>query len=217
MANVAFDADVLIKFSAYCLLPDVMREIVGDDTPTVLGVSQFSARARLERMPFNGDLTNVLASFDAGVAISARAEPSIEESTIAAELEFVAQRSGESLDTGESQLAAVVLARALQLFATGDKRAVVSFARLRAQYPSINSLAGKVLCLEMMLVRLLSAMEPSKVREAVCNEPQVDTAARISFACGNGQSVKADWLEGLRSYIKSLRRAAPDMLTSDDF
>jgi hypothetical protein len=57
-------------------------------------------------------------------------EPTVEESTLAAEFESLALAAALPLDAGESQLCAVLVSRNLPLLVTGDKRAITALESL---------------------------------------------------------------------------------------
>ena len=64
--------------------------------------------------------TAAKAAFRSFVDTAQIIEPTEEEQLMAADFELAAQRAAVALDSGESQLCAVLIARALRLLLTGD-------------------------------------------------------------------------------------------------
>src|SRR6185503_5833439 len=110
-------------------------------------------------------------------------EPIDEEQKFAAALELLAQREGLPFDTGESQLCAVLITRAVPQLLTGDKRAIAALARLLDLEDRLEPARGRVRCLEQLVRLLIDRAGIDHVRIAVCAEPSVDRALAMCFSC----------------------------------
>jgi len=106
-----------------------------------------------------------------------------------------------------------VLTRGISTLVTGDKRAIAALDRLLAIRGESERMTKRVLCLEQLLLRLLRRVPA--VRDAVCQEPRLDTALTLCFSCSSPDVAATSWTEGLNSYVCDVRRSAP-MLLADD-
>ncbi|MCL4673903.1 MAG: hypothetical protein KJZ64_13455 [Sphingomonadaceae bacterium] len=138
-------------------------------------------------------------------------EPTEAELETAAELEEAANRLNLQFDTGESQLAAILIHRDAALLATGDKRAIAAIAALAP-----DDLAGRVAPLEALLLQIAARIGIEQLRTRICSEPGADRSAAICFACHRREAVIAADVEAcLASYLGELARAAGPVLISD--
>lgn len=72
--------------------------------------------------------------------------------------------------------------------------------------------AGKIRCLEQLVLQPLSCENYSQFRVAVCRQPGVDKTLAICFSCRVEQATLEGITEGLRSYINDLRSQAERIL-----
>jgi hypothetical protein len=210
--DVAIDNDVLIKTSVYGLINDLVHGVHGESIG-VLGAARFVVVRRIARMELAGDRAaaqEVFLKFMDGASVL---EPVADELHVATQIETTAQRRGLALDAGESQLAAIVINRAIQLLETGDKRAIRAFEALIDELEALATLAGKLRCLEQLMLRCADEGDPSVLAQAICSEPQVDRSLSICFRCFSPppQGPALD-RTGLESYIEALRADAPRVL-----
>lgn len=211
--RAAVDNDILLKGACYGLLQEVAAVLaVKAGECGVLGAARFVVRDKIVRTKFSQDKKVILGNLNAFLSISTALEPAKEEQAIAARLESSALRLGLSLDAGESQLCAMVIERALPLFVTGDKRAITALGRLIEEDNSIAKLRGKLMCLEQLVLLLLTQNSFALVRAAICLEPEVDKALTICFSCQSAGVSEATARQGLESYVRDLRFAAALML-----
>lgn len=209
------DTDILLKMAHYGLLAASLRCL--DEAPDrigVLGAARFMARRRLSKLAE----AELLDEMEACIQDLQIIEPSEEELIFAAEIELQATKLSVDLDEGESILCAVAVYRSLEWIATGDKRAVVAIETLMQRTEDLRDLAGKVLCLENLVLRLLLGGDPQAIRSSICGKPSVDKALAICFSCTSATSSPQSWFEGLSSYVAGLHRQAPTALrpvTSD--
>lgn len=207
------DNDVLFKGACYGLLHDLIRAVCPQGGEIgVLGSARYVVPKKIERTRLRQSPSNALRVLTGFLNQANLLEPLAAEQKMAADLELLAQRSGVSLDTGESQLCSVLICRLLPLLMTGDKRAIVAIEGLLDADARLRFIGGKVLCLEQAFLSAVSRNGINAVRSAVCAEPVVDKALTICFSCHNESVAPEDHVEGLQSYIEHLRLAAPRVL-----
>lgn len=211
--QVAADNDIVLKAVAYGLSssfwPRQTEPVIG-----LLGAARYVVPYWLDRLA--ADVATARAEFEALLAAAEQLEPSIDELGLAADIETAAQRVGLPLDSGESQLAAMVMERSVPFLETGDKRAVKSLELLRGKVDDLERLDGRIRCLEQVVHRLVSdeATFPG-IATAVCAQPDIDKTLTICFACHSaGLGTREGVLEGLDSYISSLRAEASNLLAA---
>ena len=215
MSSAAADNDILYKGAWFGLLREIIAAIPANPSETiVLGHARFVVGKRLEKqqkknMPGASRALEALAAF---LPALVQAEPTTEEQLFAATVENAAQAAGLALDSGESLLCAMTLRRPLNWLATGDKRAIHALEVLARDDEALKALAGRVVCLEQLFVRLLGDGTASQIRTAVCREAHADKAIAACFACSSSSLNPDDWGAGLRSYINALRAQAPTVL-----
>lgn len=207
------DNDVLLKGACYGLLTELLGSISSIQSIGILGSAQFVVPTRIHKRKLKTGTSQAIALFQKFLASVSVVEPTSQEQHLAADLEIMAQRLGLSLDSGESQLCAVLAIRLLPLLITGDKRAISSVDMLLDHDANLRPLRGKVMCLEQLFLALLKDESTGVgIRTRVCAEPDVDKAMSSCFSCSGGVDSKDSQMEGLRSYIERLRTTAPRVL-----
>lgn len=208
------DNDIVLKGACYGLLPDVCGG--GADVPAKeLGVLSSCGFVVADRIRQHDSLRHSDRALQALVPFLDAAtvlDPTEDEQRLAADIELGAQKLGLPLDTGESQLCAVVVERSIPSMLTGDKRAVVAMEQLLNAYDWLSGACGRVRCLEQLVLVLIDRIEPDIVRDCICSEPSVDTALGICFSCHEDAATEASIVESLQSYINHLRSQAPHIL-----
>ncbi len=211
--RIAVDTDILVKASCYgsarLFWPGTLR--IG-----VLGAARFVAPDAIRRKGTLRGAPMALADFDALMLRASELEPTESEVSLAIELETAAALSAMRLDTGESQLAAIVASRALDEFETGDKGGIAALEAVMDEVPAIAVLVARVRCLEQLVRMVISTDEGlAALNESVCSEPGVDAALTFCFSCssGGGRS-RLEVLQGVDSFTDALRRAAPRVLAT---
>lgn len=214
MASSAVDNDVLIKLAAYRLLKPGLA-IFGDPTAVgVLGAARYVVPSAIARHAGIRDRSGAVEEWSAVADVVEALEPSASEVDLAAEIEEFATRTGQPLDTGESQLCAIVIERSYNHLATGDKRAIVAVENTLIDNPKLKVLRGKVVCLEQLILRLMTVLGAEQVRDGVCSEPGADRALTVCLSCASrGDGTRVDDA-GLASYIGYLRKGAPTVLAA---
>lgn len=199
-----FDNDAVLKLSAFQVWDAVSTTQLYP--PAILAVAKWSLakQASKARRVSNIDAFRIaVESFVAGCMII---EPTDVEIQFAISIEEAATALGGELDSGESQLVAVLIARHFSAMVTGDKRAIIALAQV-----GVEGLTGKIYCLEQVLQIIIASSDWQAVRVKVCSERQMDMAVAMVFACHSEPSIESV-SEGLESYIGNLRANAADLL-----
>lgn len=203
------DNDIILKTVCYDA-GELLREFTAETRVGVLGAAQYVVATRMRRANLRCGASLALLRLETFIQTAETIEPSSAESYLAAELEVLAQQQGIPLDSGESQLCAVVISRAVPWLLTGDKRAIRALERLLPLDSRIACLSKKVVCLEQLVLRI-EIKARGQLRLKICAEPKVDTALSICFGCSGSNSV--DGAIGLESYIAALRAEAQNILS----
>jgi hypothetical protein len=201
-----YDNDAALKLSAYGCWDWLAKSPYFP--PAILRVSTFSIRSQARKKAkfqisdadgFNAQLEKFLGQC---IVI----EPTDEEIAIATDLEEKATEVGGELDTGESQLIAVLVTRLFPYLVTGDKRAVRALVPLGLQHAD-----GRIVCLEQALRFVVENCDWAALRTNVCSEKRIDTACLTAFGCYSDPTQDI-LLEGLASLIGHLKKEAGALL-----
>jgi hypothetical protein len=213
--TVAIDNDILFKGACYGLLNELIATTCsGTEKVGTLGSARFVVAKKIEKNKHLRNHTAALAILFEFLHRSEALEPTQSEQHMAADLELAAQRLGINLDSGESQLCAMLVFRVLPILLTGDKRAITAMEKLIDADNRLIALCGKVRCLEQLVYDALTKGDHVAFRTAVCAEPEVDKALAICFSCTSQSVVLASIVEGLQSYVKALRAEATRVLST---
>ena len=210
--STVVDNDVLFKGACYGLLDKLVWTTSSSGVMGVLGSARFVVPKKIEKANLNGQPAVALGLFLAFLRQAETLEPTDREQRMAADLELAAQMLGVSLDTGESQLCAIVVQRSLPLLVTGDKRAVAAIESLIDSDARLVAICEKVKCLEQVFLGSVVRHGCATLRTCVCSEPGIDKALSICFSCKTRLLDDATVLEGLQSYIKDLRQRVTRVL-----
>jgi hypothetical protein len=203
------DNDILFKGACYGILSDLLAaHNDGVGAIGILGAARFVIPKKIKRAKLLGSIESAEKNLMTFLAQCKILEPTIDEQMLAAEFELAGQKLGVNLDIGESQLCAIVARRIIPLLLTGDKRAIIAIEELLSNGADLDSLCGRIKCLEQIWLSALEQTDFEKMRVAVCAEPEIDKTATICFACSSQQVSADDVVEGLHSYIKYLRLKA---------
>lgn len=213
--KVAIDNDILFKGACYGLLNEFIATSCSDtETFGTLGSAKFVVAKKIEKNKLLRNPGAALATLTQFLNRSEALEPSEHERNMAADLELAAQRLGVNLDSGESQLCAMIVLRILPLLLTGDKRAITAMEKLIDADSRLAALSGKIRCLEQLVYDALMKVDHAALRTAICLEPEADKALAICFSCKSESVVLASILEGLQSYVRALRTEAGRVLST---
>jgi hypothetical protein len=214
--DTVVDNDLILKSISYGLA-DVFWPDSDPDSVGILGAAKYVVGHEIGRGLLNrgvdaaqNDLSEFLSRCD-------ELEPTDEEIELAAQIEVCGQEHGLALDNGESQLAAIVVARDLPVLETGDKRAIAGLDAARSHLDALESLRGRVRCLEQIVRRVIGVEEGFEgFSDRVCSESGVDKSLSVCLGCfGDSPADRETALEALDQYIREVRRSAPTMLIKD--
>jgi hypothetical protein len=141
-------------------------------------------------------------------------EPEENETVLAAEFELEAQARALPMDPGESLLFALLISRQATLLITGDKRAIRSAEAIVNALSKHDLVAGRIACMEQLILHILNFSSPLDLHVRVCREPSVDKTLSICFSCCTGSFSDETATAGLTSYIVDLRNDAATVLVS---
>jgi len=207
------DNDILFKVACFGLFDElILTNCQPEGSVGILGAARYVVPKRIQKTVAATIAATAQASFQTLLDVAEIIEPTDEEQLMAADFELAAQRAGVALDSGESQLCAVLIVRVLPLLLTGDKRAICALEHLLDTDARLNALAGKVRCLEQLVLQSLSADNYSQFRIAVCQEPGVDKTMAICFSCRSEEATLDGITAGLKSYVNDLRSQANRIL-----
>lgn len=206
---VLVDNDIALKTCAY----SSVREFAGildalQTTPSMLRVSKFAVSRRVQRARDINYPDQLRQEWEKLHPVVSEIEPTPEEIEFAAQLEEMAVERSLDLDSGESQLLAILHYRGASLMITGDKRALRAIGEMNLVLPPRS-----IACLEQLVHSVLSIVGLSKFRHRVCREPKIDKSVAVCFSCSNTTSPPlASVVEGLKSYTDAIRVWIPDLL-----
>lgn len=213
-AVIAVDNDIVLKASCYKASSLLWPDAGPADPIGLLGEARFVVSKRIPRMELNGSRDDVLAELALILGRASVLEPTEDEVALAAEIEARASQGSQQLDSGESQLAAIVVVRGLDLLQTGDKRGIRALEVVLDAVAAMSRLSGRVMCFEQLIREAVEQGSMTELRQGVCRERAVDTAVAMCFACHSPDPSADDVVSGLSSYIEDLRREAPRILVA---
>jgi hypothetical protein len=210
------DNDILLKGSCYGLLRELVAAVPGNAALAgILGAARFIIPKLIAKQDFvNTAPARAQERFESFIRENAVVEPTAEEQRLAAQLESTAQHLAVNLDSGESQLVAILVRRTIPFLATGDKRAIVALERLLDAHGALSVIGGRITCLEQLVRRLLEACDHEEIRKAICAEPKIDKTLTICFGCASPTVDRDAVRDGLNSYIAALRRDSARVLST---
>jgi hypothetical protein len=210
------DNDVMLKGACYGLLPDLLDALPATGVGYgILGAARFVISNRIARATLSGNRVDAQNQIETFIADADAMEPTEAEQRLAAELEAAAQRRAQSLDAGESQLAAILVTRDDgRCLVTGDKRAIRVLELILDDVPELQGAIGKVHCLEQCAQELAESVGVDVVCNAICGELSIDKTLAICCSCAGGQASAESFARCLRSYIEDLRDEAPRILAT---
>jgi len=215
MTDAVIDNDIILKGVSYGFLDDLLAALPdGPFSYGALGTARFVLpKALKKRPPLRAEAA--MAELTAALASLETLEPNDQEMALAAELEYEALRQTKPMHTGECQLVAILVVRALHHVLTGDRNAIAALGTMGLP-SSLNpaDLDGKFICFEQAIRHLMHAQGAATVKASVCAEREVDTAMRVCFSCASPEVEEASWFAGLESHIADLRAASGNLLAA---
>jgi hypothetical protein len=209
------DNDILMKGACYGLLHELLTQTVSStDLLGILGATRFVVAKKIRKRGLRRDKETAVKCLEAFIQSITAVEPTTDEQRMAADFELAAQRAGVALDTGESQLCAVLIFRAVRQLYTGDKRAIQAMQELLEVDTRLLAICNRVKCLEQLVLQSITEANVSLLRAAICSEPETDVALTICFSCTSKGTSLEEISHALNSYINDLRKSSPQILAS---
>ena len=115
------------------------------------------------------------------------------------------------LDVGELTLIHAAIAEPSFYLATGDKRCLRALISTPEMDRARQTLHGRVVCVEQLIVELIAVKGFELVRQKVVPVRNCDTALKVAFGSGN-LAQEDNVLLALNQYIQELRRDCPNLL-----
>jgi hypothetical protein len=184
------DNDIFCKLHTATLLDAALGlfHVTRADCGRLPALPHMLRRGRLRRSYGNANCDAALPIAESLVAVPDAAAATLEH--------FV---SVDSIDPGEAQMFALSAERSLVIL-TGDKRALRALSGVTHVH---EAMAGRVACLEAVLVALCEKLGEEPVRRAVQPLLSLDTTVRICFSSDSTSPTI-----GLRSYLQDVKRQA---------
>jgi hypothetical protein len=209
---VLLDNDVVLKVCCFEIGAELIScASMGGMPPAILKVAQYVVRGRIKRSTLT-DREAAERTLREMLDLMGTTEPDEEELQMAAAFESAAQARNLDLDSGESQLLAILTHRDFKLMLTGDKRAIRAIEEIAGE--ALKS--PRIACFEQVMASILQQTDPQELRAKICRERVVDRAIAICFACSSAAVSIASIFDGLRSYTDDLRKVAQRVLLPSD-
>jgi len=209
------DNDVLLKAACYRLLPGLVEPYLDAALPAigVLAAARFVLPKRIRRTVLRAGPEEAIRNLETFLSMVGSLEPTDSEQALAAELELAAQKKAIPLDSGESQLCAILITRNIGRLLTGDKRAIAAMEQLMDSVAALRMITGRVKCLEQIVKEGLKTLPG--LRASICSERDVDKSLSVCFSCTREDANVEPIIEGLTSYIEDVRKAASRVLATE--
>jgi hypothetical protein len=215
MLETLLDNDVLIKSAAYGILDEVaLGHASSAANIGVLSAAKYVCSNAIAKRVSAANAAAAQARLTTFLGTTATLDPTNVELEIAIELEELAARGSGGLDSGESQLVAILIVRALSGLVTGDKRAIAALAKALNGSPHLSAVTGRLICMEQAVLRVAVSMGCSRLKAAVCAEPGIDKAVSNCFSCTAAPQANCDCEPGLKSYISHVHASGEPLLSS---
>lgn len=210
------DNDVLLKTSCYQANEELLRCLSPAGDISVLPVAGFVLASVIERSQNIIDKTAAAHALSQLLGAVSLIEPEENETVLAAEFKSEAQARSLPMDPGESLLFALLVSRQETLLITGDKRAIRSAETIMNALAKHDRVAGRIACMEQLILHILNFSNASDLHLKVCREPGIDKTLSICFSCSTGSISNETATVGLTSYISDLQKDATILLSSCD-
>lgn len=187
------DNDALIKLAHWRLLDrlattfDAPWEEIG-----VLASIGFRAHKRDAKLFRSNEIAEELA-----ICLTHAGSLDVQDAAIFGRLQEIV-----GLDAGEVELIAACVAAPGSILITGDKRALEALAQTELEDVAVH-LAGRVLCVEQLLVMMADGDSPASIIAAVVPFRDIDRA--VGCVIGANGCTDQNFRDGMASYIGALR------------
>lgn len=202
MQSVLLDNDVVLKISRYALVDEFLDECVVPGSTYVLPTLKYVFRLNSDeqaRQRLGGEEPLRMMHELLKVVDEINQKP---DSDILAYFQDV-----DEIDAGEAILFAIAMAWDQSLTITGDKRALVALSSLSTQIGLVESLSGRLKCIEQTIAEMMLGSHADEVVRKIQGK-NWDTALRICFNSGDHRSA----LDCLLSYYNDVNDKCSGML-----
>lgn len=191
--KVLVDNDALIKLAHWRLLDRLVTTFDSSwEEIGVLASIGFRARKRDPKLFRSNDVADGLA-----MSLTKAGSLDVQDPDIFSHLQEIV-----GLDAGEVELIAACVAAPGSILITGDKRALEALAQPDLVDIAAH-LAGRVICVEQLLVMMADGDSPAAIIEAVLPFRDIDRA--IGCVIGATGCTDQNFRDGMASYIGDLR------------
>lgn len=210
--NLFLDNDVLEKLASWDLLDDGVRACgFGLDSVRVLPSLKFRlglAGKKKGRPKYPEDILARLQSFLTAVGECTEAPPTDDDALV----------NVSNLDAGEAILFVQAASTDGAILLTGDKRSIQAVATAPECAEIANRLAGRVLCLEQVVLRIVDTLgfETVKLRIVNSSALELDTAIHAAFG-SRMQAMEHNACGGLERRVQTLADTTGNLLASQRY
>ncbi|NET57356.1 MAG: hypothetical protein F6K47_14670 [Symploca sp. SIO2E6] len=196
------DNNIILQLAAYNLFEDAINSLNITWTDLrVLNTAIHVFRGKNIKRRYSSETVK------RAISIVERCQTILRQPT--AELELLLKVNG--MDEGESALIVATATESMFWLITGDKRCLEALTNESSIATIRQRLVGRTICLEQILLKLISVHGCDYVQKRVLVTPDCEKAIKISF----GWSTPADEasiLEALNNYINDLQRKSQGLL-----
>jgi hypothetical protein len=207
---VLTDNDILLKL-AQCDLFDEFLAVL-DVTVSdirILGTARFSITAPRHRNRIGEINFARMQSF-----LNQIADIDTDPDPVA--IAALTEQADKNIDAGEAVLFAVSLHLPDSVIVTGDKKSLTGLAEAAASDPVCEqlyqSLTGRLICFELLLIRILDRFGFDAIRQKLIHGRKCDSGLTIWLGSGLNAS-ESSFREGLVSYLNDARQASGLLLS----
>jgi len=206
---VLADNDILFKLARCDLFAEFLAAFgVTAADVRILRTARFSVASKSHRKRIGSVAFARLTNFLAGVA-------DIDTAPDPAAVAALTEQTDKNIDAGEAALFAVCPLVPGSVVVTGDKRSLAGLAAAAAEDAVCDglcrSLAGRVVCFEMVLARVVDTFGFDAVRPKLIAGRECDRGLALWLGSGL-DATEAGFREGLASYLNDARKVSGDLL-----
>ena len=206
-----WDNDVVKKLAAYDLTAEAV-EALELTSVTILATLRFtfslkSAAEAQSRLRIKPSVHGRIVAFVDGTGVEELKSPPSKD-------EQKALAGVPNIDPGEAILALAASKDPDSLLCTGDKRFLKALAKSPKTAALVQSLDGRVICLEQIVRLIVAKKGLDHVRPRILSEVGEDQAMKSIF--GDPQAAAASIEEGFAAYIGEMRGLAPFLWAADE-
>lgn len=203
------DNDIILKLAEFDLLEEALQALgILRSEVRVLTSARYYLQRRLEKHKRKSDKQHTEAGLTRALNFVLSVK-SLHDQPDEVEHELLLKI--ENIDEGEAVLFASTKHLEDFIIATGDKRALVAICKEPSCKIIYERIKKRVICLEQMILKLISTLGFETVKAKILPCVQCDTALRMAFRADYDESQTT---EGLFSYITSTNRDTGDILSA---